>query len=119
MEADLLLTTGRLITLDDRVLTASAMAVKDGRIVAVGADAEIKKHPAVQEIDLHGKTVTPGFIDSHIHLFAYGEMLLRQAELVGSGSIDEILARLRTLQLRRPTGWLPGHGFDNDKMRDK
>jgi predicted amidohydrolase YtcJ len=117
--ADLLLTNGHLITLDEHFPLATAMAVQDGKILAVGSDSELKQFSAARHINLEGKTVTPGFIDSHIHLYAYGEMLLRQADLVGSGSIDEILSRIRALITRRPTGWLQGHGFDNDKLREK
>jgi predicted amidohydrolase YtcJ len=119
MEADLLLTNGHLITLDDRASSASAMAVKDGRIIAVGSDSEVQTFSAARHTNLQGKTITPGFIDSHIHLYAYGEMLLRQADLVGSGRVDEILSRLQSLAARRPGDWLQGHGFDNDKLREK
>jgi predicted amidohydrolase YtcJ len=119
MHADLVLTNGHLITLDDQTPSATAMAIKDGKILAVGSDTEIKKYSAPRHIDLQHQTVTSGFIDSHIHLYAYGEMLLRQADLVGATSIDDILSRLRALQSRRPTGWLQGHGFDNDKLREK
>src|SRR5215208_6889418 len=117
--ADLLLTNGHLITFDDRLSSATAMTLKDGRILAVGSDSELKQFSAARHINLEGKTVTPGFIDSHIHLYAYGEMFLRQADLVASGSIEEILSRIRALIIRRPTGWLQGHGFDNDKLREK
>jgi len=119
--ADLLLTNGHVITLDDHHPRATAMAIKDGKILALGSDAELKHYssPTTRYINLENKTIVPGFIDSHIHLFAYGDLLLRQADLVGSTSIDDILSRLRQLQNRRPTGWLQGHGFDNDKLREK
>src|SRR4051812_30226683 len=119
MHVDLLLTNGHFITFDERLPSATAMAVKDGKIVAIGSDAELKSYSFARRINLEGKTVTPGFIDSHIHLYVYGEMLLRQADLVGSTSIEDVLSRLRTLQNRRPSGWLQGHGFDNDKLREK
>src|SRR5438132_2041185 len=117
--ADLLLTNAHLITLDDSHPRASAMAIKDGKILSIGSDSELRQYSAIRHINLQNKTVLPGFIDSHIHLYAYGEMLLRQADLVASQSIDEVLSRLRALQSRRPTGWLVGHGFDNDKLREK
>jgi len=119
MHADLLLTNGHLITLDGETPSASAMAIKDGKILSIGSESEIKQYSAPHQINLQNKTILPGFIDSHIHLYAFGEMLLRQADLVGSTSLDDILSRLRSLQNRRPTGWLVGHGFDNDKLREK
>ena len=120
LDADLIVTNGNLITLDDRKPRARAMAVRDGRIVAVGEDVEIAKlaGPDTQRIDLVGKTVTPGFCDSHIHLLWYGIQLLTQADLVGSNGIDEICSRLSDLASRR-TGWLQGHGFDQDKLRER
>src|SRR6266581_1150356 len=110
--ADLVFTNANLITFDDANPRATAMVVKDGEILAIGSESEVKHFSATRHINLQNKTVLPGFIDSHIHLYAYGEMLLRQADLVGSQSTDDILSRLGALQHRRPTGWLVGHGFD-------
>src|SRR5438094_5103117 len=113
--ADLILTNGNLITLDDSLPRARAMAIRDGRIVAVGDDHQVGElaNPSTQRIDLAGKTVTPGFCDSHIHLLSFGMQLLRQADLVGSADIEEILARLSDLGTRT-SGWLEGHGFDHE-----
>ncbi|HEV8606297.1 MAG TPA: amidohydrolase [Tepidisphaeraceae bacterium] len=119
--ADLLLTNGNLITLDDSRPRATAVAVSNGKILALGSDRELEKLtiPQTQRINLENKTLTPGFIDSHIHLYWFGSQLLRQADLVGATSIDEILNRLSQLKSNRPTGWLQGHGFDHDKLREK
>jgi predicted amidohydrolase YtcJ len=120
LDADLVVIGGNLITLDARRPRASAMAVRDGKIVAVGDDREILAlaGPATHRLDPNGKTVTPGFIDSHIHLYWYGMQLLRQADLVGSASIDEMLSRLSELA-GRTDGWIQGHGFDQDKLRER
>ena len=90
------------------------------RIVAVGSDPEILPLAAsrTNKLDLAGKTVTPGFCDSHIHLLWYGLQLLNQADLVASSSIDEILSRLSS-QAAKTDGWIQGHGFDQDKLREK
>jgi predicted amidohydrolase YtcJ len=50
--------------------------------------------PSTRTLDLAGKTVVPGFCDAHLHLLSYGTQLLRQADLVGSESVDDVLARL-------------------------
>jgi predicted amidohydrolase YtcJ len=119
--ADLIITGANLITLDPRRPRASAIAVRGDRILAVGDDLEIMAlasgttHP----IHLGGKkTVVPGFIDSHIHLLSYGLHLLFEADLVGSGSIDEVVSRL-TAQSKRSNDWIRGHGFDQDKLAER
>jgi predicted amidohydrolase YtcJ len=67
---DLILERGTVITLDRRSTIAEALAVQDGRIVAVGTSAEIggRATPATRRIDLRGRTVVPGFFDAHPHV---------------------------------------------------
>jgi predicted amidohydrolase YtcJ len=121
LAADLIVTNGNLITLDATRPRATAMAVRDARIAAVGDDAEIARlaGPETRRIDLAGKTVTPGFIDSHLHLFWYGRQLLREADLVGSTSIDDVLGRLSAIARNSRDGWIQGHGFDQDKLAER
>jgi predicted amidohydrolase YtcJ len=120
MHADLIITGGNLLTLDPHCPRASAMAVRDGRILAVGDDRAITATATARtrRIDLAGKTVTPGFCDSHIHLLMYGTHLLRHADLVGSASINEIQSRLSSLAARTD-GWIEGYGFDQDKLAER
>src|SRR4051812_44763680 len=70
-DADLLLFNGNVYTVDERQPHAEAIAVKDHRIVFVGSNDEAKKRwgetPSSCRIDLKGKTVVPGFTDSHCH----------------------------------------------------
>ncbi len=72
--ADMVLLNGKVITVDAANTIAQAVAVKDGRIQAVGADAAIRAlvGPQTQTIDLGGRTVTPGLIDPHLHFRAVG-----------------------------------------------
>src|SRR3990172_498149 len=72
--ADLILFNGKVITVDAADQICQAVAVKDGKILSVGNDLEIKAlaGPQCKAIDLQGKTVTPGLIDSHYHLMYYG-----------------------------------------------
>jgi imidazolonepropionase-like amidohydrolase len=67
--ADLTLFNGRMATLDERRPLASAVAISDGRFVAVGTDAEVMAYRGdkTQLIDLGGRTVIPGLNDSHMH----------------------------------------------------
>jgi predicted amidohydrolase YtcJ len=117
----LLLTNANLITLDARRPRATAMLVQDGRITAVGSDRELLPltPPTATRLDLAGKTVVPGFCDSHIHFLWYGSQLIREADLVGSKDVPDLLARLSDLAGRSRTGWIRGHGFDQSKMAER
>ena len=77
--ADLVLTGGRIATMDTARSWASALAVRDGRIVAVGPDATIRPlvGPSTRVIELRGRTVTPGFQDAHVHPVHGGLAMLR------------------------------------------
>src|SRR6266571_3138995 len=68
-QADLILHRGKIVTVDAKFSIAEAVAVKSGRIVKVGSDREILqlKGPNTQAVDLGGKTVLPGLMDSHVH----------------------------------------------------
>jgi predicted amidohydrolase YtcJ len=120
LHADLIVTGGNLITLDAARPRASAMAVCDGRIVAVGDDRDVLPlaGPHTETLNLAGRTVTPGLCDSHLHLWWYGAQLLRQADLVGSTSIDDVLSRLSNIA-KQHAGWIQGHGFDQGKLAER
>ncbi|HMD50253.1 MAG TPA: amidohydrolase family protein, partial [Bryobacteraceae bacterium] len=66
--ADLLLFNGKIVTVDDRFSIHQAIAIKDGRILAVGSNELRTRYAAVRSIDLAGRTVLPGFMDTHIHI---------------------------------------------------
>jgi len=66
--ADLVLFNGRVVTVDDRFSIHQAIAIKDGRIVAVGSNELRNRYLAARSIDLAGRTVLPGFMDTHIHI---------------------------------------------------
>jgi predicted amidohydrolase YtcJ len=118
--ADLILTRANLITLDDRLPRASAMAIRAGRICCVGDDRTAGAFAGLgtRKLDLAGRAVTPGFCDAHVHLYAFGLQALRQADLVGCASIDQVLSRLSD-QSRRRDGWILGYGFDQDKLAER
>ncbi len=120
MSADLILLHGNLITLDDARPRATALAMCDGKILHVGSDPEIEALASARtrRIDLQGKTVVPGFIDAHIHLFSYGLSLMTQCDLLGCADIPELLERLAD-HSRRTAGWIQGRGFDQSKMRER
>ena len=69
--ADTVLLNGKILTVDENFSVAQAIAIKAGRIIAVGSEEDIAlySNDAAEVIDLHGKTVIPGFIDSNMHFF--------------------------------------------------
>ncbi|HKK67234.1 MAG TPA: amidohydrolase [Bacteroidales bacterium] len=112
---DVILHNGRIYTMDEEFSTAEAMAVKDGRIVAVGSNEEIsEKWESEKNIDLKGEIVYPGFIDAHAHFTGYAENLYRYADLVDAASFDEVLDRLDEHDAQSNDAWLCGRGWDQN-----
>ena len=108
LPADLILTGGKVVTVDDRFSIASAIAVRDGRILAVGSDAEIERHraPRTEEIALVGRTVLPGLIDGHAHMDRAGLRLVLPS-LSGCRSIADVQARIAAIARGKPPGaWI-------------
>src|SRR5437764_12674573 len=74
-DADLILHNGRIVTVDGRFSIQQAVAIKSGRIAALGTDASILKAERgskTEIIDLHGRTVLPGLVDAHVHALEAG-----------------------------------------------
>ena len=106
--ADLVLLDGKVLTVDARFSVAEALAVRDGRFVAVGSSADIRRHvgPATRVIEGRGRTVLPGIIDTHVHALdvAAAEAVQPFKDL---SSIPELQQWIRTEAARRPPGtWL-------------
>ena len=115
--ADLVLTKGKVITVDVKDSIAEAVAVKDGRILDVGSSEAIAQYigHGTQIVDLRGKTVTPGLIDSHAHLPLFG---FREngswVNLQSSKSKEEVLEALSARAKQIPKGeWVYAWGINN------
>lgn len=118
-KADLMIYNAKIYTVNDKFDVAEAIVVKDGKILAVGATADIRKqYSATEEVDANGKAVYPGFIDAHAHFFGYGESL-QSADLRGTTSWDEVIARVTEFAKTHPDGWLTGRGWDQNDWADK
>jgi len=114
MEADLLLVNARVYAMDRRVPHATAVAVKDGRILAVGSDEELAdlRGPKTKYMDLQDRTVLPAFTDSHIHLVEWA-LQRKQVNLWGVPTLEEALKRIKAFALALAPGeWLRGGGWD-------
>ncbi|HUI63452.1 MAG TPA: amidohydrolase [Bacteroidota bacterium] len=115
-DASMLLVNGVVYTLDQRHPQASAVAIRGDRIAAIGTTDELQSaYHADTIIDLKGKAVYPGFIDSHAHLEALGAALMN-LDLSGSVSEEDAAARVRSAM--RDTvhgGWIRGRGWDQNR----
>ncbi len=125
--ADSIFSNGDIITMTDSQPAAEALAVKDGRILAVGSAADVAAHagPATKRIDLGGKTLLPGFLDGHSH-FINAIRMASWANLsappVGKvRSIADLIATLQATkeaQQLKPGQWLIGYGYDGTTLAD-
>lgn len=116
-QADLVLTNGRIYTVDNARPIVTALAVRGGRILFIGSDAEAKGlvRPSTRVIDLHGLAVYPGLIDAHAHLLGLG-VTLRRVNLAGSRSYDEVIARVKAWAKDiKPGQWIQGRGWDQNR----
>jgi hypothetical protein len=110
-DADLLLTNGNVYTVTDKQPKAQAVAVKTNRIVFVGSNEDAKKIHAAKIVDLHGRTIVPGFTDSHCHIFGIGEREMR-LNLEGTNSREDFLARVKKrVDKTDPGKWITGRGW--------
>jgi predicted amidohydrolase YtcJ len=111
-----------LLTQDVQHPTASALAVRAGRIVAVGSadDVLASAGPGTRRVDLCGRTVLPGFIDAHAHVWKIGQLLTTVADLRGVESLPVLQQRLGEASARLPpTAWLLGRGYNEARLAER
>src|SRR5262245_59736532 len=117
--ADLVLVNGKIITVDQKDSIAPAIAIRDGKILMVGSNEEIRKfaNKSTRLMDLHGLTVTPGLIDAHCH-FDESETLY-EVDLSEVKSISEVVNLIRQKASQMKKGeWILGRGWDESKLSD-
>ena len=115
MQANLVLLNGDVHTMDDAAPQARAIAIAGNRVLAVGDDGAIQAllAPEGKAIDLGGRTVVPGFVDSHLHFMAYG-LSLMEIDLMAVPTLEEALDRVAARAETTPEGqWLTGRGWDH------
>jgi hypothetical protein len=117
MHAEIVLLGGDLHTMDPAAPHATALAVNHSMISVIGDDATVRAEigPHTLVIELHGKTVTPGLVDAHAHLYQLGSEL-EQVSVRALGSAEET-ARVAAAAARDrpPTEWLIGGGWDQNR----
>lgn len=114
--ADLVFSGGTILTLDEARPRARALAIRDGRIVAVGDEADVGPYlgALTRRIDLAGRTVVPGLADAHVHVEGLGQSL-EKLDLVGTATLEQTLQRVAEGARKLPGGeWLLGGGWDQN-----
>ena len=117
---DLVVHHAQIYTVNESFAVAEAMAVQDGKIVAVGTNDEIlKNYQADSVVDAKGATVYPGFIDGHAHFLGYGQSLYA-VDLMFANSWEEVLDRVKAFVATHPgNGWIRGRGWDQNRFPGK
>lgn len=119
--ASMVLVNGHIRTLDPALPQARALAIRDGRIAAVGSDADMKAllGPGSELVDLGGRFVTPGLVDAHVH-FHHFALSLQNVDLDGTNSREAALGRITDFARQNPDeGWLQGRGWSQDTWPDR
>lgn len=120
---DTILVNGKVLTVDTRFSIGEALAIHDGKILALGSTADIRKlaGPMTRVIDLEGRTVIPGLIDSHIHAIRAGLTFATEVNWVGVPSISEALNRIRLASsTMKPGAWLiVGGGWATNQFKEQ
>ena len=119
--ADLILSGGSILTINPQQPTAEAVAVADGRIVAVGDHAEVMAlaGPETRMIDLAGGTLMPGFIEGHGHFLGLGEALMT-LDLSAHTRFEETVAAVAAAAAEAAPGeWITGRGWHQERWTDR
>ncbi|SDM72948.1 hypothetical protein SAMN04488137_1659 [Fictibacillus solisalsi] len=123
MKADVVFINGEVLTVDKHNSRQQAVAVKENVIAAVGTNDDIKSYIGEQTevIDLEGKSLVPGFIDSHVHLTIYGTNLLGVSCIESHiHSLEDIFTDLRKKAEETPKGeWVRAWGFDQLEINEQ
>jgi predicted amidohydrolase YtcJ len=119
--ADVVILNANVVTLNAERPRAEALAIHDGRIVAVGSEAEIRQYigSETKVLDANGKTVVPGFVDCHVHMTGFGQHL-QTLDLRDVNSIEEMKRKIREYAERHPEkSWILGGRWDHERFSER
>lgn len=113
-QADVIVTNAKVYTVNNNFDMAEAFAVINGKIVAVGTNAEInKKYTSKNIVNGKDKYVYPGFYDAHAHFYSFGANLQR-VDLRGTKSFDEVIEKVKAFQKEKNLNYIQGRGWDQN-----
>ena len=115
--ADLVITNGKVVTVENGAAEAQAIASRGGRIVAIGSVTDLKAHigPSTEVIDVKGQLVIPGFIEGHGHFSGVGTAQLN-LNLMNTTSWDQIVGMVaEKVKTAKPGEWIYGRGWHQEK----
>ena len=117
--ADLLVKNANIYTVNVNFDKAEAFVVKEGRILEIGTTEELEeKYITTEVFDVDGKTLVPGLIDGHAHLYNLG-LSLQQADLAGTKSYKEVLETVVAFQQENNASYIVGRGWDQNDWEVK
>jgi predicted amidohydrolase YtcJ len=113
-KADTIVINSNSYTVNNNFDNAEAFAIKDGKYIGVGTTKEIQEQfEASTIIDAKNQTIVPGLIDAHCHFYRLG-LQQQKADLTGTKSYDEVLAKLLAFQKEKNTSYITGRGWDQN-----
>lgn len=116
---DTIITHATIYTVDKTFSTATAMAISEGKIVAIGTDSDIQNvYESKNTIDAKGKFIYPGLIDAHCHFYGFG-LSLQEVDLRGTRSMKEVIARIKAFQKVKKSDFIVGNGWDQNNWVEK
>lgn len=119
ISVDTIITGATIYTVNNSFEKASAMAIDEGKIIAIGTNGEIsKQYESKNTIDAKGKFIYPGLIDAHCHFYSYG-LSLQESDLRGTKSMNEIISRLKAFQKDKNPTFIVGNGWDQNDWKVK
>jgi predicted amidohydrolase YtcJ len=119
LKIDLIVHNAKIYTVNESFEVVEAMAIDKGKIIAIGAENEIKnKYLAKEYLDAKQMNVYPGFIDAHCHLYNYAA-LLNELDLQGTKSFDDVLSKTITFEKSNSFDWILGKGWDQNDWEIK
>ncbi len=116
MPVDLILTNGKIATVDDAFSIANTIVVHEGKIVETGDSSLLEKYQGESTVDLEGKTVLPGFIDSHTHIRGRPRRFIELSKVTSIAEMQELIYA-KTQQLGEGE-WITGYGWSEDELAE-
>src|SRR5580693_587079 len=123
--AELIVRNGKIVTMDAADHVAESMAVRDGKVVAIGTNQEMTKcvGAATRTVDLGGKTALPGLIDVHTHALEWAKGVVRNQVDATYPVVKSIASLMEEIARRAksasPGAWIVGAGWDDAKYTER